>query len=955
MPKSAERGRGAGEGGIGRGRSAVAGPARGLSVALVVAAGWAAVQGAGAPSGGAGSEKAAEREGISRSSGAPEVDLQDLLDNEPRADRRPLIIDTRSKDVSRVYVGDVRWDYTFGRRRLILRADRLILVAPGAARGLPGSRSGEEGTPQEGGEGRAAGGEPEPAAERGDPEEMEGAPGQPDDPGDAEEEAGAPGQPDDPGDAEEEDGAPDVLFYFFAEGNTHVELPRERTVIEAGSIFYEHYRDDTFICRITDARLESTIDGMSHMLQSVRLRDLRGSSPHPRQGDIGSMPLVVTARELLTRDFRRYDCRGVRVTTCDYGVPHYSIAAERTRISPIAGEKEKRDGGPSAVAIGQEEGDDEVKGFSIDLEEAGFEILGTRVLPLPISRWDTRWHDFLPVRAVEIGHSSKFGHIAGADWNLNFFLKRLPLELVPPLESFFRRSRFDFETTYFADRGLAYGPKGEYGTDPKRWDPWPLQLSSWTYYGEGRYFRIRDHGEDRSGLPFPDEDRYWASIYHRQAVPWVGILDVEFSEYSDANFLREYFESIYKQEKEQESLVSIRRNFTDNMAATGLFKYRVNDFRSEVERLPEAKLLLLQQPVFSTGLYTDLTLQAASLRSRPAEGLGLESNRYGRVDALSEWAYPLGYLDPYIDVRPFASLRYTGYEDVVDPSAGAADRGAFGAGVTVSQQWSGRFDIDEDSLLNRWFSIRKLKHVVIPKATYFNLFASDMAPEELYVVDDVDNVDLTESVAFSLRQALIRRRETKVEGGFAPHWRRGELFESLEYESRTILDSEVSFFLYPREERDNDGEPLSRIIFDHAIYPAESLRLRSWVAVDPSDGFRFDIADNSLRVDWLPDVLSTTVGDRFTRRPGDARGSTHFIYILASVNFGEKWRSEAYYSRDIDQEVDSEYSISLIRVFHRFALFLEYTLDVGEDDNHSISVNFAPLDMVGRFLRRPYY
>ena len=87
-----------------------------------------------------------------------------------------------------------------------------------------------------------------------------------------------------------------------------------------------------------------------------------------------------------------------------------------------------------------------------------------------------------------------------------------------------------------------------------------------------------------SALQFPDPNRSFDSVSHRQGIPYLGTLDVEYSESSDPNFLGEYLESIEKLEKEQESLFYLRRNFTDNTAATFLYKYRTDDFRSEVER-----------------------------------------------------------------------------------------------------------------------------------------------------------------------------------------------------------------------------------------------------------------------------------------------------------------------------------------------------------------------------------
>jgi hypothetical protein len=497
-------------------------------------------------------------------------------------------------------------------------------------------------------------------------------------------------------------------------------------------------------------------------------------------------------------------------------------------------------------------------------------------------------------------------------------------------------------------RGLGWGPKGEYGTRPRAWLPWQLGLQGWEYYGEGRYFGLRDHGEDRSfRREPPDEDRYWGNLNHRQSIPHVGILDVEYSQYSDSQFLREFFETIYKQEKRQENLFSLRRNFADNMAATALYKYRLNDFESEVERLPEGKLQVLQQPLFQSGLYTDVVAQAANLRLRPAAGSGLSSTRYGRADVLNEWSYPIHHLTPYLELRPFGFLRYSAYEELVDPAAGSEDRAAFGAGMTLSQEWSRIFAFDEGSLLQRWLGVDQVRHLVVPKVTYFNLFANDLDPEDTFGIDEVDTVDLRESFAISLRQALFTRHRSSDISEVEPILSDRDLkLKRAEYETRSILDSEISFAFFPRPHRDNEGDRLSELILDNTFRPYPGLGLRAWVALDPNEHFRAERVAAALMVDWLPGVLSTSVGDRLTRGRGGA-DDTNFVYGLMTVYLGEKWRAQAYLSRDVAGGRDVEYSFALARVFHRFALTLEYSIDVGEGRNHSVSVNVSPLDLVG--------
>ena len=174
--------------------------------------------------------------------------------------------------------------------------------------------------------------------------------------------------------------------------------------------------------------------------------------------------------------------------------------------------------------------------------------------------------------------SSKFGFFGSVEWNLNFLLDQLPLGEVPGLRHVVEKTRLGFETTHMAKRGLGWGPIAEYGSRVESWEPWQLLQEDSQYYGEGRLFSIHDEGTDRSagGFAPPEPGRYWGTLLHRHAVSGLGTIDIEYSGQSDSNFLNEYFERVAKQEKEQESLVSLRRNLGDNLQLGALYKYRVN-------------------------------------------------------------------------------------------------------------------------------------------------------------------------------------------------------------------------------------------------------------------------------------------------------------------------------------------------------------------------------------------
>lgn len=747
-------------------------------------------------------------------------------------------------------------------------------------------------------------------------------------------------------------------FSFYAEG-VRIDVPARATHFEAESFYYEHGTGRGVGRNVRIKTTFENVEGMTSLFSrqssskvGVTAADGLDFDRDQREDPYLRTPLIVRGEVMRLQDFEVFQGENVSFTTCDYGIPHYAIGAHTVEVQPVRDEDEGQaptaEGeGPADLPSTAEEDPRAPKAFVIDPEDARFTLSGHTVAALPIAKWDTRWHANLPVRSVDVGSSSKFGFIGGADWNLNYFLSALPdSKAVDVIQ---REARLGFETHYFSKRGVGLGPHVQYGQRPRSWMPWQLQLTQWNYYGEAQYYGIDDQGsEDRTtGLPPPKQNRLWGHLLHRQAIPYVGYVDVEFSKLSDRAFLREYFEDVAQEEKRQETIIYYRRNILDNLAVTGLYKPHINDFETDVERLPEAKVFLFQQEVLDSNLYTDLNLQAAQLR-RDDDALGGPTRASTRFDVVNEWAYPLDTFEPYVQLRPFALLRYTEYSEVLNPSEGAEDRTSLGAGIAASQQWSRVHSFQPDSIAARVFGLPTLKHNIEPKVTYTNVFVNDLPPQDLIDFDETDTVDLREGVDFSLRNEVLARR--RIPGSVKKVkpllGRRDLLLETVPYDTYRLLDSSVRFTLFPRSKRDNSGDVSSLLIFDNTARVFPRTFLRAWFELNPNKSLHADRIATSLT--YRPsDELSFTLGDRFTK----SRSNIGFVWLNWRLH--EKWRVDVYYSRDFEHNEDVEYNVVLNRIFHRFALAIQYSEDVRGGRNRSISVNFSPLELL-RPTRRGY-
>lgn len=744
---------------------------------------------------------------------------------------------------------------------------------------------------------------------------------------------------------------------LYAE-QVRLEIPARQTSLEADSLLYEHA---TGRAVARGVRLRTTV-GVAQAVPTVATsknwwKGLEALDRASADGEgVARTPLSIHARVLRMRDFELFEGEDLESSTCEFGVPHLALHSEKATVTPV-----ERDVGASPGAARSEPGAAPAKtqgkdsqatplsvpglshrDFIIDPEKTWLDFEGHSLLPLPLAYWDTRWQAQLPIRHLDFGHSGQFGYFAEVNWNLNYFLNLLPPTHFLPIK--IEDSKLGLETDHFEKRGIGIGPNAEYGRDPKRWSPWQLQLHDWQYYGEAEYYFINDRGEeDRSTRQdVPRENRYWGHAWHRQAVPYLGFFDLEYSKLSDSAFLGEYFERVAKEEKEQETLVYWRRNIRDNLAVTGLYSQRINDFQTQVERAPEGKVFLLQQPVFETGLYTDLNLQAAYLHRLENDALNVTPRGFSRADVFNEWAYPVHWT-PYLDARPFALLRYTEYGEVLDSAEGSEGRASFGAGVAVSQHWSRVYHFAPDSFPAWMLGIQSLKHVLSPKVTYLNLFANDLDSEKTIPVDAVDTVDREESISFSLRNEIFTKSplEKKRPPKVRPYLqdRDGEL-ETVPYESRRLLDSEVSFALFPQSRRDNGGDRSSLLILDNTASLIPRLDVRAWFELNPNRDFREERTDSSVTYDVVPGKLSATIGDRFTRKRSNVG------YVFWNWTISDKWVVDAYYARDFEIQRDVEYSLSFFRIFHRIALGLEYSLDVGEDRNSTVYFNLMPVEML---------
>lgn len=766
---------------------------------------------------------------------------------------------------------------------------------------------------------------------------------------------------------------------FYAEGNVRIE--GDGVSIEADAFFHDHKKGRGLAVRAKGKARLDALDRLKHLLNNSSL-ELLGQNfgegptmgPKPQPGgsltpkqpsdapreverslpltniqDRKAIQLAFRAEFLRMLDLDHFSSEALSISSCDYGEPHFGVLFDGFKLKKVEREPKNKstEAEENSKTIFRKKKDH----YTLDPEGGRLHIFSVPLIPFPIGYWNTEWLDIdaNPIRDIGFSNSSKFGHRLDIAWNLNWFLELLPGSDQPAIDDLLDDSRLDILTDYLSNRGFGHGAQGVYGDHPREWLPHKLSLTDWSYYGRSYYYRIDDFGGDRTapeGSPDVDDVRDWANVLHRQRIPYLGVLDVEYSERRDQNFLNEFFPET-RTEKEQESLFYLRRNFGDNAALTGLYKYRSDEFETVRERLPQFEFKWLEQPVFNSGLYTTLDTQAAHLRFRPGDDVVANSRRYGRLDALNEWSYPIHFGD-VLHLRPFASGRVTFYETGQDTSEHSLSRESLLAGTSASQQWSRVFHT-RGSLLDEWFGLTALKHDIIPKVTYANRFESTLNPNQVFQFDEVDRVDNLEVVELSLRNILWGRTRSSIARSDALAWHRDRKdarnqrgrrqLKTIPTVTRSVVDAEVSTVWYPRPSRDNNGDRYSLVDFDVTVYPSQHFYVRSRNFFDPNDSWDYALTDNSATFEPFLGLFRLTVGERF--RPG----VSEFIYSRLALYLSRKYLLEGYYGYDLSNTDRTDAEVRLVRFTECLAWEISYSFDAGERDNHTVTFNLYPVEL----------
>ncbi|HAS82971.1 MAG TPA: hypothetical protein DCS43_09955 [Verrucomicrobia bacterium] len=421
---------------------------------------------------------------------------------------------------------------------------------------------------------------------------------------------------------------------------------------------------------------------------------------------VDSDPFHVQADTITRTDDNQYEIHNAKVTTCVYPHPHshYHVRAHNITLVPNQYMKS----------------------------------------------WHAVWYlgsvpcFYLPYWKVRLDEPSAWRFYPGyrSRWGA-YLLTSYRQRLSPQLRS-------EHHVDYRTERGFAIGEDLRWNVEQGNGDLSLYFLDDQEPYADDRAMDAED----------VESQRYRLRLRHAHGLDERTRLLTQANYLSDATVLSDFYEREYRQSRQPENYVSVSHR-RDAFTLTVLANARLNDFYSNVNRLPEVSLNVFRLQLGDSSVYYESQTAAANLeRVWPEDGTNTEYSAF-RVDT-SHMVYQPRRLDGWLNVIPRAGYRGTYYSESIDlmlintqivqQASGALLRNAFEVGSEVSYK-ALKLLVAGDDGLAPW------RHVVEPYADYSLRFEPNALPEDLYQFDSVDTLDELHQLRVGVRNKFQTKRD----------------------------------------------------------------------------------------------------------------------------------------------------------------------------------------------------
>lgn len=450
-------------------------------------------------------------------------------------------------------------------------------------------------------------------------------------------------------------------------------------------------------------------------------------------GDFGSFelyrdPFYIVAEDSERVDERHISLSGVMLTTCDPAHPEYSVRASWAAIEDDA---------------------------TIRAKHVRFQFGPVPFFYFPYIKANIHWFDnfeFTP------GYRSKMGVFL-----LTAYRHRINA-------TWMTRTHLDLR----AKRGVAVGEDIIWEDPDGRFNG----ILRGYYLHDNKPWRNDKEKAEREELI--DADRYWFRFNDRHNITDRDYLTTELNYVSDPWILHDFFDDVYQKNVQPENRVTLsHRGQSYVLGAQAVF--RLNDFYSNVSRLPEIFWKVNRQQIFDTPFYYQGDNTMSFLRKEYPDGSTRDDYDAYRVDTYHMVYLPTRHFG-FLSVIPRGGYRGTYYSKtrvatVVTNVVPVTNEMGVVTGTTNKTQtllsdgdavWRSLPEIGLETSFSAFGLLHEgptgieedvdLRHVFEPYANYTLRFEPDTHPDELWQFDSVDALDKLHTVLVGMRNYLQTKR-----------------------------------------------------------------------------------------------------------------------------------------------------------------------------------------------------
>ena len=434
---------------------------------------------------------------------------------------------------------------------------------------------------------------------------------------------------------------------------------------------------------------------------------------------------------------------------------------------------------------------------------------------------------------------------------------------------------------------------------------------------------------------------------------------------TDPLVLRDFFGGEYDANPQPNTFFEVQK-YSDNWSLDALATPRVNDFFSQIERLPDVKLTGYRQQVFDTPLYYDSESSLGWYRAYAANATnGLYSMQRGfytnaalRADTYHQLTLPWMFFN-WLNVTPRVGGRFTYYNRGSFGPNNRDDeinRAVFNTGLGISFKSSALWADAKSSV----FDVDGLRHIIEPSLNYTFVPRPSTTPGTIPQFDgemqalllnpvtfpdynSIDSIDTMNVIRLGLRNVLQTKRDGQLED--IVNW-------------NLLLDCRL-------DHAQVNGLQGQNALND--LYSQLVLRPRKWLTLE--EQLRYDILGGRLNLSFHQ--ITIAPGDRWSwglghlyLRAGTWGGGTwdenDFLTSTAFYRFNDNWGMRMQHNFNLKTGKLQQQYYSVYRDLRSFVLALTFRVqqDQAHAPDYTVAAQFSlkalPLRHVGNDSVNPH-